>query len=277
MKCGAVIFVLFLCGCVYAPMESPPATGPPAPSSTTELSTDAYVPTVSTLANITTPEQTQVSSTTATLEAITTTTLSDRLNASQCRSMREDISRQISSMNYCQRDSDCQPISFYCDFGCRNLKNTKARTAGIKSAIDGYVKLCGCPETSPCLASSPTDALSCVEGHCQDESNPPTTSTLNSCSLQRQKAMVIIDAANHCEMDTDCIATSVWLCSELINRGEDQERLHTSIRGIIQAYPCSFAYVCSAAPTPGFIRCLEGKCQDTRSPDQMKAAQTVIY
>lgn len=99
---------------------------------------------------------------------------------------------------------------------------------------------------------------------------PTTTITSLDCSRSEETIKNLIDEANYCKEDSDCILSREFdcpfSCYNLINRNSDLSNIRKKIQEYyIDCIHCD--YGCIPYPTKEQIKCIQGKCDDIRLID----------
>ena len=84
------------------------------------------------------------------------------LRAEDCAALRKDIEARIAAAAYCQKDADCEAVSFSCPFGCESLLNRK-KIEEVTKKVEGYQQLC---EVCANTCGNPIGELRCLEHKC---------------------------------------------------------------------------------------------------------------
>ncbi|RLI96411.1 MAG: hypothetical protein DRO99_04480 [Candidatus Aenigmatarchaeota archaeon] len=108
--------------------------------------------------------------------------------------------------------------------------------------------------------------LATVSGCTQPESMPMPEKV--DCNALQGKIESMIDQANTCTQDSDCVAElkegmCPFGCYALMNKNANVNQ----IRSLMQEYnrEClSCAYGCAEPPSQGQIRCVDGRCEEHR-------------
>lgn len=89
----------------------------------------------------------------------------------------------------------------------------------------------------------------------------------NDCDQREKQIMALISAANYCQAASDCVAVAIYDCPFgcylLYNKEANLTQIETEISEYHQVCPKCMAD-CMMPPETNDIRCMAGKCVDTR-------------
>lgn len=99
---------------------------------------------------------------------------------------------------------------------------------------------------------------------------PKNVNSESNCSQLETQIQALIDQENHCQQDSDCVVGEGFFCPfgcySLFNKDNKEADL-TKIRAEAKEYNniCpTCVYRCMIPPTAAEIKCVAGKCADTR-------------